>query len=66
LAYAINRLIGQCSIRSAGHGRVGLGAADPDAINDIIHLGTADAVRYDYSKNICVTEIVNVVSPSVR
>ena len=38
----INRSIGQCSTRSAGHGRVGLGAAGPDAINDIIDLGTAN------------------------
>jgi hypothetical protein len=28
---------------------VGLGAAGPDAINVIIHLGTASAVRYVYS-----------------
>jgi hypothetical protein len=41
-ARSINRSIGQCSTRSAGHGRVGLGAAGPDAINDIIDLGTAN------------------------
>ena len=32
-----------------GHGRAGLGAAGPDAINDIIDLGTVTAVRYVYS-----------------
>jgi hypothetical protein len=41
-ARSINRSIGQCSTRSAGHGRVGLGAAGPDVINDIIDLGTAN------------------------
>jgi hypothetical protein len=45
-AYGINRSIGQYSTRSAGHGRVGLGSVGPDALNDIIHLGTADAVQY--------------------
>ena len=36
-------------MRAAGHGRVKLACASPALINDIIHLGMADAVQYAYS-----------------
>jgi hypothetical protein len=40
---------------------VGFGAAGPAVINDIIHLGTADAVRYVYSKKIIYFYIGNII-----
>jgi hypothetical protein len=48
-AYGISRSIGQYSMRAAGHGRVALACASLALINDIIHLGMADAVQYAYS-----------------
>jgi hypothetical protein len=44
--YGISFSIGHSSTCSAGHGRVGLAAAARDAIDVIIHLATAHAVRY--------------------
>jgi hypothetical protein len=44
--YGISFSIGHSSTCSAGHGRVGLAAAARDAIDVIIHLATAVAVRY--------------------
>jgi hypothetical protein len=40
----MSRSIGQCSIRSAGHGRTGLASAGPAFITVIITSVTADAV----------------------
>src|ERR1700680_794486 len=38
--------IDQRSMRSAGHGRVGLASAGSDCVNDFLHSATADAIGH--------------------